>query len=308
MNKTAKTVIIVLVSILLVVSLLVGIFFIVFPNHPKVQIKSAEDRINTKDKILVASYNTAAPWGNIALGTGSVRRSNLFAKQVNDIMPDTLGVQEMNSFWVEWTRENLPQYEYYGVKRGGDENERKSEMSGIFYLKDKFQCIENNTFWISYTPEKESEVEGAGCYRVCSYVVLKDKETGNMFAHLNTHLDNSSEEAQNLGGELIYKKSIELSEKYPQIKIVVTGDFNQYVDGKACTALLNNGFKNVSSVDSEKKDLLTYHGWGSNEYEGPIDFIMVNDGFVVNSYNVEQKKINHSYASDHYMITAELSF
>lgn len=306
MSRSLKICLIVITALLMSVVIFFGVFFSVFPLLPKVTINTSSVN-NTGNTLLVASYNTASPWGSFFLGTDTHRRARLFFNQINELMPDTLGVQEMNSFWVEDAKEFLPMYEYYGVKRGGDDTERKSEMSGIFYLKDRFDCVEKNTFWISETPDRESRYEGAGCHRVCSYVVLREKTTGNLFAHLNTHLDNSSTEAQNLGGELIFEKSEELLKKYPNIKIAVTGDFNQYIDGKACQILLDNGFENAGAVNKEEVNTPTYHGWGKVKHEGPIDFIM-QKGFKCSSYRVDARKISRSYVSDHYMILSEMEF
>ncbi len=306
MNKKVKAIIISSVALVSALTIATGAFFCVYPMTPKVEIKSADERMNNNEKLLVASYNTAAPWGNLLKGTYTTRRSHLFAQQINNIMPDVLGVQEMNSFWVERMKTLLPQYEYYGVKRGGDDKESTSEMSGILYLKDKFELLESDTFWISLTPEKESRFEGAGCHRVCSYVVLKNKATNYVFAHLNTHLDNVSVEAQNLGGVLIAEKSEELKSKYGEIPIIITGDFNQFSDGASCKALEDKGFLNANKTIENGDALTTYISWDANENDRPIDFIFVNDKFTVNNYNVINETGTKTLISDHYMITAEL--
>ncbi len=273
-----------------------------------VEIKPADDRINDSKTLVVASYNTASPWGNFLDGTGSNKRARLFTQQINDHLPDSLGVQEINSIWVEKTEKFLPQYEYYGVKRGGDENEKKSEMNGIFYLKDKFEALESDTFWISETPEKESKYEGAGCNRICSYVVLKNRKTGEIYAHLNTHFDNVSSEAQSLGGKLVLKKAEELSTEYGDIPIVITGDFNQYVNGASCSLLISNGFTNASDVTENANNMLTYNGWTDNTKGSPIDYIFVNNGFVSSEYEVVTETGASVNVSDHYMIKAVIKF
>lgn len=307
MNKKLKIILAVLISVLLIFGAATAIFFAVYPLSPKVEIKSAESRIKNNDELLIASFNTAAPWGNLLNGTYTLRRANLFAEQVNNIMPDTLGVQEMNSDWVKRAEELLPQYSYYGVKRGGDGSEKTSEMSGIFYLKDKFTLIDSGTFWISETPEKESHFEDAGCNRVCSYVILENKETKVQIAHFNTHLDNVSEKAQNLGGELIARYADEISEKYNGIHVVVTGDFNQYSDGPGCAALEQKGYKNVGK-DFGKDNLLTYNAWTRETEGSPIDFIFINSEFSAKDYSVIHYDNAKSNVSDHYMITATLEF
>lgn len=306
MNKKAKIIILSSVALVSALGIAVGTFFGVYPMTPKVSVQSADGRVNDNKTLLVASYNTAAPWGNLLEGTYTTRRAHLFAQQINYTLPDVLGVQELNSIWAEKMETLLPQYDYYGVKRGGDDKERTSEINGIYYLKDKFELLESNTFWISLTPETESRFEGAGCHRICSYVVLKNKETGFVFALFNTHLDNVSLEAQNLGGKLIAEKSDELKSKYDGISIVVTGDFNQYADGPAVQTLTEKGFYNACDTNEEMKNNLTYHGWGAFDYLGPIDFIFADDTVKIKNYTVHDEKWDNSYVSDHFMITAEM--
>lgn len=293
----------VMVTITCIVTAISGFFTSLFWN---VDIKSAEERVKDNETVFIASYNTAAPWGNALEGTGTSKRAKLFAQQINDTLPDSLGVQELNSSWAGKMKKFLPQYEYYGVKRGGDENEKKSEMNGIYYLKDKYELLESDTFWISKTPETESRYENAGCNRICSYVVLKNKATGFTYAHLNTHFDNVSTEAQTLGGRLVSEKASELSQKYENLPIVITGDFNQYSDGESCKTLENNGFTNASSSVENGDNMLTYNGWTNETVGRPIDFIFVNNGFTATDYKVHSDTGTKNNISDHYMISAQL--
>ncbi len=301
-----KVIVVITVAVALVFGVVASVFFAKYPMSTKVEIKSAEARIQNNKSLLVVSYNTAAPWGNLLEGTHADRRARLFAQQINDIMPDVLGVQELNTFWETELEELLPQYDHYGIKRGGDDKERTSEINAIYYLKDKFELLESNTFWISLTPEEESRFEGAGCHRICSYVVLKNKATGTLSAHFNTHLDNVSVEAQNLGGELIIKRAEELSLKYGELAITVTGDFNQYADGVSVTALTENGFANACDTVENGKYLPTYHGWGENIYPEAIDFILAKNISNIKNYTNYEVKYDGSFVSDHYMISAEL--
>ena len=302
MSKKMKIIISIIISLLLVVAIVIGGFFMIFPMAPKVEIKSAETQINNNDNILVASYNTAAPWGNLLEGTYTTRRMYLWANQINNTLPDSLGVQEINNIWVEGLNELLPQYAYYGVKRGGDENEQKSEMNGIYYLKDKYNLLESDTFWISETPNTESKYENAGCYRICSYVVLENKSTGFIYIHLNTHFDNSSVEAQNLGGKLVCEYAEKLTAKYENAPVVITGDFNQYNDGESVKMLVDKGFINANNGDNTP----TYHGWGENPHTEPIDYIFIK-GFTASNYTVHIETGEKSDISDHYMITTKLN-
>ena len=272
-----------------------------------VVIKTTDERVKDNENIIVASYNTAAPWGNILKGTGTNKRAKLFAQQINNELPDVMGVQEINSNWVEKMKEYLPQYDYYGVIRGGDSNEEQSEMNGIFYLKDKFELVDCNTFWISDTPEVESKYKDAGCYRICSYVILKNKTTGKLFAHFNTHFDNTSEAAQELGGVLVGARSKEIVSEYGDIPVVITGDLNQYSDAPGCVALEECGYVSANKTVENGDNMVTYNGWTDETVGRPIDYIFVNDGFGIDNYDVVTDTGAKTNVSDHYMIKANLN-
>lgn len=256
-------------------------------------------------RVMVLSYNTAAPWGSFWDGTSSNKRAPLFAEQILSIAPDSMGVQEFNSNWVGKMEELLPAYAYYGVQRGGDGSEKTSEMCGIFYLKDKYELLDSGTFWISETPDTESKYADAGCNRICSYVVLQNKTTGFAYAHFNTHLDNVSEAARTLGGNLIAERAAAMVESYGgALPVVITGDFNQNRDGTACAALEAAGFVNTQP---EKEDTQpTYHAWGEQTTGQAIDFIFRNDAFASVSHHVYAQTVDGTYVSDHYAVGAEL--
>lgn len=297
-----KKVLVAIVCIIIASIIVVPLFF-----GGDVMIKTTDERVKDNENVIVASYNTAAPWGNILKGTGTNKRAKLFAQQINNELPDVMGVQEINSNWVEKMKEYLPQYDYYGVIRGGDSNEEQSEMNGIFYLKDKFELVDCNTFWISDTPEVESKYRDAGCYRICSYVILKNKTTGKLFAHFNTHFDNTSEAAQELGGKLIGEKSMEIVSEYGDIPVVITGDFNQYSDAPGCVALEEKGYRSANKTAENGDNMVTYNGWTDETVGRPIDYIFVNDGFGIDSYDVVTDTGAKTNVSDHYMIKANLN-
>ena len=100
-------------------------------------------------------------------------------------------------------------------------------MNAVFWRKDKYTAVDKDTFWLSETPDTQSKYDGAGCNRICTWVLLRETETGKLLLHMNTHLDNASSEAANFGARLIMQRMQALSEKYPQAQIVLAGDFNQ---------------------------------------------------------------------------------
>lgn len=249
----------------------------------------------------VVSFNCAAPWGNTIKGTASSRRVKNFAAYMNSVSPDSIGTQEMNKEWIEKLAELMDNYECYYVERGGDENEKKSETNAIFWNKEKFTCIASNTFWLSETPDQESKFEGAGCNRVCSYVVLQNNATGEKYMHLNTHLDNASEDARNYGAQLIIDKIKEYQSvsDFNVMPVVLTGDFNDTAQGEPYK-IITKQLKDCSLVSKDNPSA-TYTDWGRITEGEPIDFIFSSGDAV--SYSV-LNDVSNGYVSDHYGIFA----
>lgn len=268
-------------------------------------LREAAEQLEAR-QLKIVTYNTAAPWGSFVKGTASSKRAPLFAKQMAELAPDSFGVQELNSDWAKQMETLLPDYAYYGVKRGGDGKEKTSEINGIFYLKSKYTLLESNTFWISETPDTESRYEGAGCNRICSYVVLQNRVTGFTYAHFNTHFDNVSEEARTLGGQLIAERATQLASQYDGLAVVITGDFNQDSSGTACATLQNAGYVNASAASAIGDDAPTYHAWGEYTEGKPIDFIFTDSHLHASDYTVCSEKVDGTFVSDHYAVCAVL--
>lgn len=255
-----------------------------------------------QDSITTVTFNCAAPWGNLLDGTSSSARVKRFAEYMNKVSADLIGTQEMNSDWLEKLSESMSGYESYGVKRGGDETEKKSEMNAIFWKKDKFSAIEKGTFWLSETPDIESRYDGAGCNRICTWALLENAETGNIILFMNTHLDNASEEAANYGAEIIKEQIVKLGEKYSFDATVLTGDFNQ-TQGMAAYETIESVL-NDSLTSFEDKKVGTYQSWGEEESTEPIDFIFLSDNTTAVNYEV-LNDISEGYVSDHYGVYTE---
>ncbi len=251
----------------------------------------------------VVSFNCAAPWGSSKNNTKSSARVVRFAAYMNAVKPDIIGTQEMNSDWQEKLAELMPDYDCYGVPRGGDDNEKKSEMNSIFWLKDKYTCADSSTFWLSESTTENTKYMGAGCNRICSYVVLLNNETGESIIHLNTHLDNVSGAAREYGARLITLRIDMLKNSFPDSTFVVTGDLNDFEDGKPCT-ILSEKLTNCQSVAAEPPGV-TYQNWGEVDEGTPIDFIFTSATPV--DYRLLDD-VSNGFVSDHYGVFAQINY
>lgn len=228
-------------------------------------------------------------------------RAEKVAKVVRKINPDSFGVQEAHYDWMCALKSLLPEYESVGV--GRDDGENKGEFSAVFFKRDKFDAVQNETFWISETPEVPSRSWNTACIRVCTWVKLVNKETEEEFIHLNTHLDHVSELARMKGVELIKKKVAE----FDGIPVVCTGDYN-YEQGCDCYVEMVNGELGDARMLTDNSDsTFTFHGFRPEEIQSIIDFVFVKkSAFEVENFKVVAEMVDGDFYSDHYAVYADI--
>lgn len=240
-------------------------------------------------------------------GTGSgspESRTPLVVEKILSYMPDSFGLEEANEGWVErLSTELADNYAYVGVGRDRDLG---GEASPVFYLKNKYELLDSGTFWLSKTPEKPSRGWDAMFNRVCTYAVLKDKETGFTYAHFNAHFDHLGVIARQESIAVITRKIAEIA---PSIPVVFSGDLNDDEGTPMYNRAVESGLKDTKFLAETADSGKTYHGnLGGSDEGSPIDFIFTN-GYVhsVSSYTIDREQINGMYTSDHHPVIVELT-
>ena len=115
---------------------------------------------------------------------------------------DIFGSQETQTFHIK----TITGAGYKAIGEVRDENPN-SEYSAIFYNPETLELKEHKTFWLSETPDVPySRSWETACTRICTWGIFKHKESGKVFAFVNTHLDHRSLMAKNNGMKLILKK------------------------------------------------------------------------------------------------------
>lgn len=251
--------------------------------------------------------------------------------------PDSISFCEATNNWMKYLREEMPKLGYSCVGVGRDSGStggtgNGNEHSPVFYKTDKYDLLESDTFWISDTPEIAGKAWSTSIKRICSYAVLKNKETGVSYAHFGTHLDHQSEEARQNAALVIESYIREVLKKYGDIGIVLSGDFNTSM---STTAYLSfTSFLDDSRTLAKEKLVIgsttnSYRpdGWESSSSSGntptvgtgsPIDYIflgkntatvsvytVVNDLFT---FELNGKTWHEHPVSDHYGVFCEATF
>lgn len=234
-------------------------------------------------------------------------RKHAVMECIRYIDADILGVQE---YTIQMARSLSPLKNIYtsvGAPRNKNPND-KSERTDIFYKKEKFNCLEYRTFWLSNHPDRKgSRLFFSPFPRICTMAKLEDKKTKNILWVFNTHLDhllpfNRSKETEIL---------IETIRKENDIKnIILMGDLNTNIESSAVKKLLNNPTLPLFSVYHHINPSNTMH-YGSGrlkENKLPIDYIFVGKEFKINSTEIIKEEYEGLYPSDHYPVVTEIEF
>lgn len=223
---------------------------------------------------------------------------------INKYSPDSFGVQEADINWVNRLVDAMPEYDCFGTYR--DDGISEGESNNIFYKKDKYELVDAGDFWLSETPDIPSRGWDAACNRICTYVILKDKTTGFVYAHFNTHLDHVSEVAQSESIALISSKIAEIA---PDIPVVLTGDFNFKPTKDLYRNVLSCGFKDTKFLAEDYDTGATYNGYKFIRFTvNPIDYVFVNAYIKsVKTSSIDKSKYNGIYPSDHFPVIVEMT-
>lgn len=234
-------------------------------------------------------------------------RKEYWASQVSFYEPDIFGIQEALPHQVTDIAGMMPKYNYVGIGRDGI---GKGESSNIFFKKERFKVLQQNTFWLSETPDTISKGWDAALNRVCTYALFKDSTTKQTFWIFNTHLDHMGELARTNSIQLILAKIKALNtQNYP---VFFMGDFNSEPTEQRIINLKKE--MNDSHDISEEKAFGpsgTFNAFRHQEaVTKRIDYIFLSkdNPFKVNKYAVLSDSKDLKYPSDHLPVYIELRF
>ncbi len=266
----------------------------VFCNTPE---RATKDIITDKENVRIMSFN-------IRYGEYE-DRFRIVPQIIGDYMPDSVGIQECTHNWYVTIKGFLPEYGFIGVGRDtGDLSTNCGEISAVLYRKDKYNVVDSGTFWVSETPDEVSLGWDAACRRICTWVILENKKTGEQYAHVNTHLDHEGIEARLYGSKMVSEFALSFD-----IPTVLTGDFNLSKGTDLYNGIIETGLTDVQDIAAVSDSGKTYHGYYGETDGLPIDFIFINDkiGSIL-TYKIVRDTYGGKYSSDHYPIYADMRF
>lgn len=255
-------------------------------------------------QIEVMSYNIK--FANETEGENSwSKRKDHLTTQLKFYEPHIFGVQEAILEQLQHFETEMGKYKYIGV--GRDDGKEAGEFSAIFYKTSQFEVLEEDTFWLSETPQEVSVGWDAAMERVCTYGRLKNKTSGEEFWVFNTHFDHVGEQAREESAKLIWDKIQE--ENSENLPVVLMGDLNLEPEApgiKFFSEKLNDS-KTVADLVFGPEG--TFNAYNFQEpVTRRIDYIFVSDDVKVKKYGVLTDSKDLKYPSDHLPVLVELEF
>lgn len=226
---------------------------------------------------------------------------------------DLVGTQEGLLHQLEELDEMLPGFEWVGV--GRDAGDERGEFCAIHYRPERFDLLEDGTFWLSESPEEPgSQSWDAALPRIVTWARLRDRANDRPLIVFNTHFDHVGEEARRQSSHLILEKAAELSEGDP---VIIMGDLNatESQDPYRVLAEVDRGPVEMQLYDGFYHSLHGHHGptstWNGFREIVPdrrIDYIFVDGGFSVAQHGILADTRDGRFPSDHLPVVADLKF
>ena len=218
---------------------------------------------------------------NVKRDVNIASRAGLMIKNYYRFLPDVLGLQECDALAYQEVVE--PLFAEYEAAATDIDSVKNAARTPILFKKDKYDLIEEQSGFLTarYTDSKTYSV-----------VVLREKASRKIFALVNVHFAiiigsypkeiGTNEEVGNMWRISNAKQMIgitdEILEKYGDIPVFLTGDFNSN-SSQEPYRILTERFDDSSTAAEErpKKLTSTFHKVGAMPDQNgfPLDFIFV---------------------------------
>ena len=269
--------------------------------------------VQAQEPVRVMSYNIRYNNPDDGINAWPNRKDHVAEMIGPRYQVDLAGLQEALKGQIDDLASRLPAYAWIGV--GREDGKEQGEFTPIFYRKDRFELLENGTFWLSESPEiPGSKSWDAAITRIVTWGKFADRKNGGILYHFNTHFDHKGQQARVESAKLLWQKISTITAEVPTI---VTGDFNTRESSLPYKIL--TGKEPVGDATSDLKDGRYV---SASPHEGPtststdwtkqgppetkIDYIFVRNGITALKHQVLTDRFEERYPSDHMPVLAEL--
>ena len=265
-------------QLLLVLSALLFIFNSCSNHNDKINVMTYNIRLDTE----ADGYNM---WDNRKEGIVSLIKEE-------DV--DILGIQEGLPHQIDYLSDQLKDYDFIGEGRDGG---NKGEYSAIYFKNEKIILKEEETFWLSETPEIPSIGWDAALNRIVTLGVFEIKNSKKELIVYNTHFDHIGKVSREKSAGLILNHISK--NKYQDRPTIVMGDFNADQE-EAPIRLLSELLEDSFKILPFKNPIGTFSGFDTiSELSDRIDYIFTKNIKILDYKHIDKKLPSGLWPSDH---------
>lgn len=216
------------------------------------------------------------------------------------LAPHVLGLQEALGFQLEAIAESLPAHRVLGQDRRGG---TADEYSALLVDEARLEVVEHGQFWLSETPDEVASMGwDAALPRICTWAVLRDRESGARFQVLNTHFDHRGSDARRESAVLMAARAAQRD-----LPTVLMGDLNAGVDSAPLRALREAGYADTLALRHPAAPPLgTFTDFTKIVGTHKIDHVLVRGPWVATDAEIVQWQHDGRFPSDHLPVRATL--
>lgn len=217
-----------------------------------------------------------------------------------------VGLQEALRRQIDDLQAALPGFAWVGVPRVPGKDD---EHCALFYDKERFELLDQGTFWLSPTPDVPgSKGWDAALPRIATWVKLRERTIRASVHVFNTHFDHRGEEARKESARLLLRQVERIAGE--RGAAIVMGDLNATPDSEACRTLsagpvLRDAFR--ATRDPHHGPTSSWNGFKAIELGRRIDYVLVSRGIDVRQHGILSDTFDGRFPSDHLPVLAEVA-
>lgn len=268
-------------------------------------ISGAEDPAETT----VMSFNIRYGAADDGDNSWPFRRELVF-QTIAAHQPAIFGVQECLWSQGEELSAAFSNHQMTGV--GRDDGQQEGEMCAIFTRTDRFEVLDQGTFWLSETPEVVgSKGWDAALPRIATWVRLFDLQCDpdTLFV-FNAHFDHVGPRARSNSAALLRSRMAKIAGGHP---VILMGDFNDPAVPASASydeLVTDCGMKDFVMNDTwlfapreeRQRGVDTFHGFSGEPSRGRIDWILVTHHLDGVDAGIDRRHDSGRYPSDHFPV------
>ncbi|MBQ7600088.1 MAG: hypothetical protein IJU57_05380 [Clostridia bacterium] len=249
-------------------------------------------------ELRIISMNVSCDMQNIS------QRSGKMVDLLLSYSPDSIGTQEngliFGGQWPSVFRTGLTDYSRVGIGDSDPLTKNSLMANYIYYDHTKYDLVDWDSVFLP-SLRRLREISWSTNARTATWAVLRNKETGFTYVHLNTHLAFESDEENRFQMAVVAKMAGQLAST--GCPVFVSGDYNTSENSESYRIMISEpGIGDPKHLADRTENKGTFRGWGYRNLDGgaPIDFIFVSEESMhVNEYSVIDTYVDGVALTDH---------